>query len=830
VAESLTRPPDPPAPPARRPPEALAGEDPSFVARLIGPRELPAVLEAFTSTPSIASCLTHHEVVPAQAARTAPFPDWLDPAIVRMLRARGVDALYSHQRDALDLVRAGRDIAVVTPTASGKSLCYHLPVLHRMLERPGTRALYLFPTKALAQDQYHEVHRLVEGTGADIGTFTYDGDTPNDARIAIRDHGHIVISNPDMLHTAILPHHTKWAKLFRDLEFVVLDEVHTYRGVFGSHVCNVLRRLQRIAAFHGANPRFICCSATIANPGEHASGLIERPVTVVDKSGAPHGERHVLFYNPPVVNKQLGIRASYLHAARRFAEALIERDVPTIVFALSRLNVEILLRYLRESLKERNIDPERVQGYRGGYLPTHRRAIERGLREGHVTGVVATNALELGIDIGHLSAVIVAGYPGSVASLWQQAGRAGRRSGASLTLFVARSAPLDQYIVENPAYFFEQSPEHARIHPDNLFVAVDHIRCGAFELPFEDGQGFGALPGEEVEAVLQHLAAHRVVNRSGGRTHWMNESYPANAVSLRRVHSENFVVVDMTRDRIIAEVDFESVQTTLHDHAIYNVDGQPHEVVRLDYPNHKAFVRPVEPDYFTDAMTYSKVEVLEVEDTRPAEGAVVEHGAVSVTRKVVGFKKIKLYTHENVGYGEVTLPEVTLHTSAYWLTVPRAVLQELPWPPAELVDALLGVSHALFSIAVITTMSDPRDLGHCVGDKSAQCSINANVNGKAVVEVLEGRAAALPGTDLLNLFDPTLFVYESVPGGVGFSEKLFQRHEAMIAAARDHVARCECEAGCPSCIGPMPNGDASRKQIALALLERLAGAPPVRKA
>lgn len=821
MSESLTRP-------------GGADVDRPFASELIGPRELPVVLEALTRSPSIAPCITTHEVIPARAARTAAFPDWLDERLVRLLRDRGVESLYTHQRDALDAVHAGRDIAVVTPTASGKSLCYHLPVLNRILENPSARALYLFPTKALAQDQYHEVHRLIEGTGADIRTFTYDGDTPNDARRAIRDHGHIVVSNPDMLHTAILPHHTKWAKLFRDLEYVVLDEVHTYRGVFGSHVCNVIRRLERIAAFHGSKPRFICCSATIANPGEHASALIEREVTVIDRNGAPQGEKHVLFYNPPVVNKQLGIRASYLHAARRFAEALIERDVPTIVFALSRLNVEVLLRYLRDGLKKRNIDPERVQGYRGGYLPNHRRAIERGLRDGTVTGVVATSALELGIDIGHLSACVIAGYPGTVASLWQQAGRAGRRSDTSLTIFVSRSSPLDQYIVDHPQYFFEQSPEHARIHPDNLFIAVDHVRCGAFELPFEDGQGFGTLPPDEVDAVLEHLAAHRVVNRSGGRTHWMNESYPANAVSLRRVHSENFVVIDTTRDRIVAEVDFESVQTTLHDHAIYTVDGQPYEVVRLDYPNHKAFVRPVEPDFFTDAMTYSKVEVLEVEDSRTAEGVIVEHGEVSVTRKVIGFKKIKLYTHENVGYGEVILPEVTLHTSAYWLTIPRAVLEELPWPAADLVDALVGVSHAMFYVAVLTTMCDPRDLGRCVGDKSAQwyAAIRAGDRGHYTfvsdtepgVGSLARQEQVVPGDVAVNLFDPTLFIYESIPGGVGFSAKLWERHEEVIRGARDLVAACPCEAGCPSCVGPMPDGRAEAKAAPLALLERLASA------
>ena len=426
---------------ATRPNLPTSIDVPLLSSELIGPREMPLVLDAFLSNPAVGPCITTHRTTPARAADTAPFPDWMRPELVEVLARRGVSSLYSHQREALDAVHAGDDIVVVTPTASGKSLCYHLPVLQKVLEDPDARALYIFPTKALSQDQYMTVHGYIDDMDADIRTFTFDGDTPADARQAVRSHGHIVVSNPDMIHTGILPHHTKWVKLFRNLKYVVIDELHTYRGVFGSHVANVIRRLKRIAAFHGARPQFICCSATIANPAEHAAQLIERPVRAVERNGAPEGERHLLFYNPPVVNKQLGIRASYLHAARRFAISLIERDIPTIVFAPSRLNVEVLLRYLREDLAHRNIDPDRVQGYRGGYLPNLRRSIERGLRSGDITGVVATNALELGIDIGHLSACVVAGYPGSVASLWQQSGRAGRRAEAALTIFVGPVFP-----------------------------------------------------------------------------------------------------------------------------------------------------------------------------------------------------------------------------------------------------------------------------------------------------------------------------------------------------------------------------------------------------
>src|SRR4051812_49410747 len=491
--------------------------------------------------------------LPAVAAQYAPFPAALDARLTKALGSRGIEQLYTHQADAVDHALARRNVVVITPTASGKTLCYNAPVLDAILRDPSSRALYLFPTKALAQDQLAELQGLCEtidqATGEPIGVFTYDGDTPQDARRTIRSRAHIVLSNPDMVHSGILPHHPRWAKLFENLKYVVIDELHAYRGVFGSHLCNVLRRLRRICRHYGSNPTFICSSATIANPRELAERLTEQPFELVDKNGAPRGEKFFVFVNPPIVNHQLGIRRSYLGETRRIASEFLKRNLQLIVFAQSRLSTEILTTYLKDDFEDVPGAPERIRGYRGGYLPIRRREIEKGLREGAVRAVVSTNALELGIDIGALDVSIMAGYPGTIASTWQRAGRAGRRSRRSAAVMVASSAPLDQFVVRNPSYFFDASPERALIDPDNLHILVDHIKCAAFELPFTTAEAFGKHDVQEILGVLAEQAlVHRVDDPEAGgdgALHgtwtWTNESYPADAVSLRSVSSDNFV-------------------------------------------------------------------------------------------------------------------------------------------------------------------------------------------------------------------------------------------------------------------------------------------------
>src|ERR1700728_1344194 len=481
--------------------------------------------------------LTYIKHIPAREAEFRPVPPWVRPELAAAYRAKGIDRLYSHQAAAAELARATKDFVVVTPTASGKTLCYNLPILNSILENPDTRALYLFPTKALAQDQLAELHDLATRLDDRFGVFTYDGDTPSDARKAIRERGHVILTNPDMLHTGILPHHTKWMRLFENLRYIVIDELHTYRGVFGSHLANVLRRLRRIARFYGSNPRFICCSATIANPGELASQLVEEKVEVVEENGAPAAEKLFVFYNPPMVNRNLGIRRSYLNETTRVAKELLSRKLQTIVFANSRLHTEVLLTYLQQANRPQPGAAEPIRGYRGGYRPGERREIERGLREGRVRGVVATSALELGIDIGSLDASVMAGYAGSIASTWQRAGRAGRRSGTSCAVMVASSAPLDQFIVQHPDYFFGRSPEHAYVQPDNLEILVKHLKCAAFELPLAPDERIGSIP---LPQICERLAEAGYLHRSGGNWQWGQQAYPADTVGLRLVTFDNF--------------------------------------------------------------------------------------------------------------------------------------------------------------------------------------------------------------------------------------------------------------------------------------------------
>jgi DEAD/DEAH box helicase domain-containing protein len=756
----------------------------------------------------------HH--IPALAARHAPFPADVHPHLVAALTARDIAEPYTHQAEAMQHALAGRHVVVVTPTASGKTLCYNGPVLSTVLREPGARALYLFPTKALAQDQLAELQRLVEpiatAAGREIGVFTYDGDTPQDARRAIRTRGNIVLTNPDMLHAGILPHHPRWARLFENLRYVVIDELHAYRGVFGSHLANVLRRLQRICRHYGSSPTFICTSATIANPQALAEQLTERPFALVEENGAPRGDKFFLFVNPPVVNEALGIRRSYLSETRRVALEFLRRQLQIIVFAQSRLSTEILTTYLKDAFQGAPGSTEAVRGYRGGYLPLRRREIERGLRAGEVRAVVSTNALELGIDIGALDVCVLAGYPGTIASTWQRAGRAGRRTGRSAVVLVASSAPLDQFIVRHPSYFFENSPEHALINPDNLQILLNHVKCAAFELPFHDGEDFGRAAVNTGE-VLQVLAEEGFVHLADDRWNWTHESYPADAVSLRAVTSDNFVIVDMTDDsRVIGETDYTSALSTLHEKAIYILEGALYQVERLDVEGRKAYVRSVDCDYYTDAITYTKVNVLDVFESSLGEAAGDgpvpnrsgrTHGDVHVVSRVVGFKKIRFYTNENVGSGDLDLPEQQMHTTSYWLTVPREVLLELPFSPDDRRDGISGLAHAMKSVAQLLLMCDQRDLGVSI-------DTGAGAGGS--------RDETAPVT---GEADAHVFLYDSYPGGIGFSAPLFRLHDDLLARTQELIASCPCESGCPSCVGPVGDTGPRAKTVALAALERL---------
>ena len=776
---------------------------------------------------------------PAQEARLEPFPEFLPARLVAALRARGIEALYSHQADACRLAHEGKNVVVVTPTASGKTLCYNLPILSALVENPDARALYLFPTKALSQDQLVELNRWSEKLGDELRTFTYDGDTPQDARKAIRARANLAITNPDMLHAGILPHHTKWQRLFENLRYVVIDELHYYRGVLGSHLANVLRRLQRVARFYGSKPQFICTSATIANPEELALRILEEDVTLVEESGAPAAEKYFVFYNPPVVNPQLGIRRSYLNETRRLARTFLARGLQTIVFANSRLATEILVTYLKEDFSQAPLKPEPVRGYRGGYLPLERREIERDLRDGRLLGVVATNALELGIDIGSLDVAVLASYPGTIASTWQRAGRAGRRQGVSAAVLVASSAPLDQFIVQNPEYFFGRSPEHGYVNPDNLFILLNHLKCAAFELPLREDERFGSI---DLRRLLEHLENVGFLHHTSDGWHWVSESYPADAISLRSVSSDNFVIVDTTTEpRVIGEVDFSSALTTLHEKAIYIQDGQQYHVERLDYDDRKAYVHQVDVEYFTDAISYTRIRVLETFVSAAAGPARKNHGEVQVNTQVVGFKKIKFHTMENVGSGELTLPEQEMHTTAFWLTLPRSLMESLPYSSTQRLDGVNGVAHALGAIATLLVMCDARDLGVAVGEneqagnqeaegrsQKAEAG-NENVedvdsevqNLKAKIQNDTSRSPNPESRIPSKIFEPNIYLYDRYPGGVGLSEPLFRMSDSLLEKTQALVANCPCLAGCPSCVGPAGELGGKGKEVALEILRRV---------
>lgn len=759
-----------------------------------------ARLSAWMKEPNSPIRAIRHE--PARPGQLEDIPEEVPAAIRKVLEQRGIRQLYAHQAAAYRVIKQGSHIAVVTPTASGKTLCYNLAVLDRLAADPEARAIYLFPTKALAEDQLHEFHSIVEAMGSGARAFTYDGDTPQDARKQIRERANVVLTNPDMLHAGVLPHHTKWSKLFENLRYVVIDELHTYRGVFGSHLANVIRRLKRICAFYGSTPQFICCSATIANPAELASALTGEEFTLIDRNGAPSGEKYFVFYNPPVVNRQLGIRRSYLNETRRLAAEFVQRGQQTLVFANNRLAMEVLVKYLKDSCARPPAEAGSVRGYRGGYLPRERREIERGLREGEIRCVVATNALELGVDIGGLDVVVLAGYPGNIASTWQRAGRAGRRLGTSLALLVASSAPLDQYVVEHPEFFFETPPEHAHVNPDNLEILISHLKCAAFELPVKDGERFGP---HETGELCQYLAELGVVHHSAGAWHWVADSYPADAISLRSVTSDNFVVIDITgEERVIGEVAFPAALTELHEKAIYLHEARQYQVERMDYGGRKAYVRQVECDYYTDAIDYTQVKVLEEFATRPVQAAEARHGEVRVNRQIVGFKKIKFYTNENVGAGTLSLPEQEMHTTSVWLHFPAAFWQAFPHlSPAERLNGLTGLSHALRTVAALLLMCDPRDLGVAITEEISPP---------------------------VECFEPNLHLYDNYPGGIGQSAPLFEMIDRLLAGAKDLIARCGCEHGCPACTGPAGETGERAKEAALQILNALTAAPEAQAA
>jgi DEAD/DEAH box helicase domain-containing protein len=808
-------------------------------------------LDQLRASATVAGRIVHEELIPANPAAYADWPTALDPRLLAALHARGIDRAYTHQAEAIEHALAGRDVVVVTPTASGKTLAFAVPALDAWLQDPEARSLWLFPTKALAQDQLAGLQDIAAHLPSGLRAATYDGDTAPGLRRAVRTEGNIVVTNPDMLHSGILPHHTSWVRLFQHLRYIVIDELHAYRGLFGSHLANVLRRLQRLCTFYGSSPTLIACSATIANPRELAEKLLERPVQLVDRNGAPRAARRLWFWNPPLVNGAMGVRRSATLEARRLMAELLTRRLQTIAFTRSRASVEVLLTYLqRLNPAPRQGGVSAVRGYRGGYLPLERRAIEAGLRDGSVRGVVSTNALELGIDIGNLDAAILVGYPGSIASTWQQLGRAGRRETESLGVFIATDSPLDQFLVNNPRYLLEAPPEQGLVNPDNLLVLGGHLQAAAFELAFEVGDSFGAAGVDTTGALLDLFRDDGLVHRSGSRYHWAADAFPAEAISLRRAAATNVVIIDTSTGaggpgqgpqgpwagsgggrpgsdgRVIGEVDQFAAPVLVHDDAIYLHEGRQFHVERLDWEEKRAYVHPVDVDHFTLAETRTRLQILERYQGTHGDTCRRSLGELRVSRLATMYKKVRFLTHETIGAGPISLPEQDLHTISAWIAFhPSAVAG---FDRAELDAGLSGLAAVLHAAACLLCMADPRDIGTAAELRAAAAPAALPgapaIDGAAPTEPDEFTAGWRPGPAsgevLVEAGWPTCYLYDSVAGGVGFAERCHQQHAALVGMATELVNGCGCQTGCPSCVGPgsakVDARAATRRLLALA--------------
>lgn len=835
---------------------------------------LVSILQGLRLNQDFMDCVEAWERFPPRPGRTAVPDAALDERILRALHKRGVSGFYTHQVAAIDSALAGENVVVSTPTASGKSLCYTVPVLQRLLADPGKRALYLFPTKALGHDQVAETEALVESGRLRIPVQSYDGDTPRSRRSQIRRSAGIIVSNPDMLHAGILPNHPTWRGFFSGLEVVVLDEIHAYRGVFGSHVANVIRRLRRLCRFYGSDPQFICCSATIANPREHAEKLVEAPFTLVDETqnGAPAGERHFILFNPPVIDESLGLRRSAVLMARDAAATFLTQDIPTIVFARARQTVELLLTYLQDELVSHDLNPDAVAGYRGGYLPLERRAIEQGLRHGAVRGVVATNALELGIDIGQLSAAVLCGYPGSIAATWQQAGRAGRRTTQAAVILVAGSNPLDQYICRHPRYLFGRSPEYALINPDNERILVKHLLCAAFELPLRAGDYFGNFG--PIDDLLEILTAEQVLHLTRDQYHWLGDGTPATRVSLRTGGNETVVIQDESGNRpeVIGELDLSSVPILAYEGAIYMHQARTYLVEELDWAGRQATVRPVTVDYYTRAGSSSTIRHLAPEAEATENDLYRAYGDVLVVTQATAYRMIKQYSHETLGFGEIDLPPLELDTNGYWLIFGEQLSERLfsagillrpndygPNWAAQREKALerdarrcrtCGADGPLLHVHHIRPF---REFGYVSGENENYRPANQVENlitlcprchqraeeGQRTRSAMGGLAYVLRNLAPLYLMcdpgdievsaesrspltgAPMVVVYETVPAGVGFSQRLFELHHELLAAALELVNDCRCRDGCPACVGPPGDIGPNTKEVTGRLLQIL---------
>ncbi len=835
--------------------------------------EIDSLLKNWQNEKSITENIQEWRTIPAREAILNPLPSELHPALQKGLQNLGIHFLYSHQSQAWECAHLGQNIAIVTGTASGKTLGYSLPVFHSLLTQKTSRALYIFPTKALAQDQLEKIKNMVAVSQLDNSKFQvaiYDGDTPASARSTIRTQSRLLLTNPDMLHIGILPHHTRWAHFFADLQFIVIDEMHTYRGVFGSHVANVIRRLKRIAHFYGAQPQFILTSATIANPQELAQRLTGENVQIIDQDGAGRGDRHFVIYNPPVIDQTTGIRRSIIQESIRLADDLLAYKIQSIIFGRSRRTVELILTYFRQRVTDSPIN-QTIRGDRSGYLPHERREIEKGLRTGQVQTVIATTALELGVDIGGMGAVILAGYPGTIAATWQQAGRAGRGLETSLAVLITSAAPLDQFLAKHPEYLFERSPEYALIDPDNLLILLDHLRCAAFELPFQPEEHYGGLDFDQTQELLNLLCTQGLLHRSGEKFFWMADQYPAQNISLRSVSVRPITlqVWDENGPRVIGLIDRASAWRFVHPQAVYLHDAQTFEVEGLDLENDLARLKLVETDFYTEPRSDTLAELIAETKRETTPAGFKAHGEIKVTTLLKGYRRVKWHTHETLGFGEASLPPEELTTTGYWIALNQETIQKLQqqglwnssanqygpnWSVQR--DRVRARDGYRCQVCGVSERDKQHHVHHKIPFKLFESFLDANQLDNLMtlcptchqrVELAVRVRSGLSGLayvlghlapfflmcdrgDLGVTADPQspiadglacVILYDQIPAGIGLSQHLFEIHPELIQKAHELVRDCACVDGCPSCVGPGGENGLGGKKETLAILSAL---------
>lgn len=738
---------------------------------------MSSLLRSLKSDPSFIDNVTRWEVIPDRSGVSEPFPVDLNPKIKKALGQQGIHQLFCHQNSTYQAVRNGCNVCLVTPSASGKTLSYNLPIVQSLAESPDSSAMYLFPTKALAHDQILTLKQFITDSSNDIPAYSFDGDSVQSSKTEIRNNGRIILTNPDMLHMGILPKHTQWKRFFTGLQFIVIDELHIYRGLFGSHLSNLIRRLRRIVKFYGREPQFVCCSATIGNPHELSYEITGDESILIENDGSPKGEKHFLMYNPPFNTGEGSIRPNVVDKASEVAFRLLKDRLKTIFFFRSRTNVELFGKYLRTRIEgSGNFDLYKtVATYRGGYLPRERRNIEKGFRDGDLLCVASTNALELGIDVGELDASVIVGFPGTIASCWQQAGRAGRKGDISLAIFIASSAPIDQFIVRNPSYFFDKTPESGYVDRNNFQILFDHLRCSVFELPYSQCDNYGP----EVSDILSYLSGIRQIKRVDDKWYWSSDRYPAADVSLRSSTPNIVTILNRKNGRksVLGKMDFNSAKIYLHKDAIYIHDSKQYIVNQFDLESSSAEVTCSNYDYFTEPVVEVNIKVLNRIDDFEKKSNIILCDIVLV-RRTIRFNKILYTTHDIVGSGTVDLPNDEIYTrSATIVFLPETCLGKIYLEHSSN-GALLIIDNLIYlfrNISPVFLMCDIGDIG---------------VYGK---------------TFDYEFRSPVIYIFDVVPGGVGIAFGFLEKQETILRACFHAVSSCICEYGCPSCIGPVYN-------------------------